>query len=289
MNELNKLKKLKDSLYVVQLVESKTDEENIYMILTYGNQGNISDYLKKNDLTSFTSVIDAFKKIFAGVDNIHKAGYVHANLKPQNILVDQDGDPIICGLDLSVEINTTGLPRGDPLYMAPEVMKSYIEGTMVEFSDLTDLYSLSVMFYEIFSGVKPYYLFGMKYNVLMNTEIYFDKDQPKQFFDFIELGIKPVSHRACFEEAQDFLKLVEIDEDDVNEESYSYKMISYADLDEKRVTIKPLGNYNIMMVYLILLCLTAYFILKYFIKFVLIFIDRMHPAKHNKEMQYLDN
>jgi serine/threonine protein kinase len=200
-NELMILQKLKNAPYVVQIIDHVETNDDTLFIITYGEQGNLENYIQKLKEIKYEDTINLFKKIFVGVDAIHKAGYVHADLKLMNIVIDSNGDPIIIDFDISVEINTISNPKGTINYMAPEILRNFILSKPVIFTPETDYYSLCVMLYEMYNKTKPYDLFEISYNTLMKSEINFFKDQPREFYIFISNGIMPASHRMTFERA----------------------------------------------------------------------------------------
>jgi serine/threonine protein kinase len=85
----------------------------------------------------------------------HEQGLVHRDIKPQNILLDEAGQPFVCdfGLALHAEDYGTGPElAGTPAYMSPEQARR--EGHRVD--RRTDVYSLGVVLYELMTGERPF-------------------------------------------------------------------------------------------------------------------------------------
>jgi eukaryotic-like serine/threonine-protein kinase len=86
----------------------------------------------------------------------HQAGVIHRDLKPANVLIDDHDSVKICDFGLSAagqgdsRVTTTGFLVGTPTYMAPE----QVRGEPVDAR--TDIYSLGVIMYEMFTGRPPY-------------------------------------------------------------------------------------------------------------------------------------
>lgn len=96
--------------------------------------------------------------IAAAVDAIHKTGGVIVDLKPQNILIAEDGTISLVDLD-SIQISNGKTvfrgPLGTPQYMPPESFKiSHDNHTVIDKS--WDHFSLAVIFYEILLGIHPH-------------------------------------------------------------------------------------------------------------------------------------
>jgi len=98
-------------------------------------------------------VIRLFQLIAQAVDAGHRAGILHRDLKPQNILVTRDGQPKVTDFGLA-EASLVGAasssPAGTPAYMAPEVLSGGRGGTAA------DQFSLAVCFHEALAGRRPY-------------------------------------------------------------------------------------------------------------------------------------
>jgi len=99
------------------------------------------------------------ERIAKGLVAAHKAGVVHRDLKPGNIMVKGDNEPVIMDFGLAHRIDSaddrltiTGTVVGTPLYMSPE----QVTGKHKEIGPATDLYSLGVILYELLTGKAPY-------------------------------------------------------------------------------------------------------------------------------------
>ncbi|MFV2059823.1 MAG: HEAT repeat domain-containing protein [Gammaproteobacteria bacterium] len=148
----------------------KVTHENvirIYDFLRLGNSNAISmeyfhshslSYEIKNKMTSdHLRMIKILLDICKGMSFAHKAKVVHRDLKPANILVDDNDIVKIVDFGLAAaasqtdsRITKSGILVGTPTYMAPEQVRDK------EIDARTDIYSLGILMYEIFTGQPPY-------------------------------------------------------------------------------------------------------------------------------------
>jgi serine/threonine protein kinase len=97
---------------------------------------------------------DLALQICSGLEEAHAQGIVHRDLKPENVMIDAQGNVKIMdfGIARSMEAGTrlTGSMVGTPAYMAPE----QVAGKPVDYR--TDIYSLGLMLYEMFTGAAAF-------------------------------------------------------------------------------------------------------------------------------------
>jgi serine/threonine protein kinase len=98
--------------------------------------------------------ISVTEQICSGLKEAHAQGIVHRDLKPENVMIDGQGNVKIMdfGIARSMESLTrlTGSMVGTPAYMAPE----QVAGKSVDYR--TDIYSLGLMLYEMFTGTQAF-------------------------------------------------------------------------------------------------------------------------------------
>ena len=182
--ELKILKKMRGAQNVSQLVKYKVDSfQNLILVLSYGDKGSLIDFLATNqDLsTNPESLIRFVSQILTGVEEIHKRGYVHTDIKMENIIVDKEGVPKIIDFDLAVKTNSRVAPRGSPSYMAPEVVLSFQNKEKREYTGAEDMYSVGVIMFIIMNERYPIEMQGFDYQKMIDTEIVFGDKEESQF------------------------------------------------------------------------------------------------------------
>jgi serine/threonine protein kinase len=97
-------------------------------------------------------------RIALAVGAMHERGVIHRDLKPGNILLRSNGEPVVMDFGLARSfggqgrLTATGAVLGTPAYMSPE----QIQGQQAELGPGTDIYSLGVMLFELLTGQLPF-------------------------------------------------------------------------------------------------------------------------------------
>ena len=147
--------------------ETSNAEDTIaYMVMEYIKGQTLAHYInstsRQKEFPPAATLVHLLTPISLAIDYAHQQGTIHRDIKPANILLDQSntkrnpmGEPILSDFGIAKLLNATsqtisGTFSGTPLYIAPE----QVQGQPV--SDRTDLYSLGVVYYEIFTGTPPF-------------------------------------------------------------------------------------------------------------------------------------
>ncbi|MEO6227608.1 MAG: serine/threonine-protein kinase [Thermomonas sp.] len=147
--------------YIARLLDAGIDREGQpYLALEYVDGEAITTYCQTRQL-ELAARIDLFRQVCDAVSHAHANLIVHRDLKPSNILVTPAGHvrlldfgiaKLLDGELLPLEQTRTGVRTFTLHYAAPEQIRGEPVTTM------TDVYSLGVVLYELFTGSKPYRL-----------------------------------------------------------------------------------------------------------------------------------
>ena len=135
-----------------------TDEEMPYFVMEF-NEGTDLESVINGESLDFNRKVDVVIQICKALAYAHKNGVIHRDIKPSNVLIDGDGNVQVLDFgiaqfygDETADAKHTqfGSIMGTPEYMSPEQRTSSVTVTA-----LSDLYSLGVLMYELFTGIKP--------------------------------------------------------------------------------------------------------------------------------------
>ena len=126
-----------------------------YITMEYVPGEDLKSFIRRAAPVSIGKSISIAKQVCEGMAEAHRLGVVHRDLKPQNIMVDEEGNARIMdfGIARSVKgkgITGAGVMIGTPEYMSPE----QVEGK--ESDQRSDIYSLGVILYEMVTGRVPF-------------------------------------------------------------------------------------------------------------------------------------
>ncbi|MEU9226507.1 Stk1 family PASTA domain-containing Ser/Thr kinase [Streptomyces massasporeus] len=139
---------------VVQVFDQGTDGSYVYLAMEYVAGCTLRDVLRERGALQPRAALDILEPVLAALGAAHRAGFVHRDMKPENVLIGDDGRVKVAdfGLVRAVDTvtNTTGTVLGTVSYLAPEQIE---DGTA---DPRVDVYACGVMLYEMLTGDKPH-------------------------------------------------------------------------------------------------------------------------------------
>ncbi|MFI1361677.1 Stk1 family PASTA domain-containing Ser/Thr kinase [Streptomyces griseochromogenes] len=139
---------------VVQVFDQGTDGSYVYLAMEYVAGCTLRDVLRERGALQPRAALDILEPVLAALGAAHRAGFVHRDMKPENVLIGDDGRVKVAdfGLVRSVDTvtSTTGAVLGTVSYLAPEQIE---QGTA---DPRVDVYACGVVLYEMLTGGKPH-------------------------------------------------------------------------------------------------------------------------------------
>jgi eukaryotic-like serine/threonine-protein kinase len=144
---------------------SETASATAYLVMEYIEGGTLADYSRNasqtGKLLSIPAIVHLFSSIGTALDFAHRQHVIHGHLKPTNILLNKQntanspiGEPMVTDFNMAKLMGPTGGNTGasnsSPFYVSPE----QVMGTPA--NELSDIYSLGMMLYEICTGTLPF-------------------------------------------------------------------------------------------------------------------------------------
>jgi serine/threonine protein kinase len=83
-----------DSPYIMKLYSFEEDEKYKYMVCEYCNGGDLLNYQakQKNKVFTLDDATLVLSEVIRGLEYLHDKGYIHRDIKPQNILIKYEGE-----------------------------------------------------------------------------------------------------------------------------------------------------------------------------------------------------
>ncbi|MDH6216420.1 beta-lactam-binding protein with PASTA domain/serine/threonine protein kinase [Streptomyces pseudovenezuelae] len=140
---------------VVQVFDQGAHGSYVYLAMEYVAGCTLRDVLRERGALQPRAALDILEPVLAALGAAHRAGFVHRDMKPENVLIGDDGRVKVAdfGLVRSVDTvtNTTGTVLGTVSYLAPEQIE---HGTA---DPRVDVYACGVVLYEMLTGERPHY------------------------------------------------------------------------------------------------------------------------------------
>lgn len=141
---------------IVQVLDYGQDEEIRYIVQEYVPGTTLKDLIVDNHGLTWDVAVPLMIQIALGLEHAHTRGIIHRDMKPQNVLITEDmtakvTDFGIARASIANTITLTGgMAFGSVHYFSPEQARG---GTV---SEVSDLYSLGLMLYEMLTGELPF-------------------------------------------------------------------------------------------------------------------------------------
>jgi eukaryotic-like serine/threonine-protein kinase len=140
---------------VVQVFDAGDEDGRPYIVMEYVPGTTLADELQRQDRLDPPQVVDLALQACGGLEHAHGSGLVHRDVKPQNLLLREDGTVKIADFGIAHAAEATRLTQvgsvlGTAAYLAPE------QAAGEPVTAAADIYSLGVVLYELLTGHKPY-------------------------------------------------------------------------------------------------------------------------------------
>jgi serine/threonine protein kinase len=141
---------------IVTVIDRGQDDDQQYIVFEYIDGESLKEFVDRTGPLPCRRAIELALQIAEALAFAHQHGLVHRDVKPQNVLITQDGDAkvtdfgIARSLDVEHGVTQTGTVLGTSNYLSPEQAR----GQAV--TPATDVYSLGVVLYEMLTAEVPF-------------------------------------------------------------------------------------------------------------------------------------
>jgi serine/threonine-protein kinase len=141
--------------YICAIADMGTAGDIEYLAMPYYAGGSLADMLSRRKTLSASSAASIAVQVACALDYAHRHGVVHRDIKPDNILFDEDGNVALTDFGIATarfhgRLTASGRAMGTPHYMSPEqAMGKLVDGR-------SDLYAVGLLLYEMLLGHPPF-------------------------------------------------------------------------------------------------------------------------------------
>jgi serine/threonine-protein kinase len=141
--------------HVCTIIDFGMTERHVYTVMPYFSRGTLGDRISGRRALPAEKVAAVGAQVASALDYAHRHGVVHRDIKPDNVLFDEDEHALVTDFGIATahfraRMTGTGHVMGTPHYMSPEQAR----GRLLD--GRSDLYTLGVVLYETLLGFVPF-------------------------------------------------------------------------------------------------------------------------------------
>ena len=140
---------------VVEMYDVGKDDENYFIVMEYIDGQTLKNLIKKRGALTLPEVIDIMLQLTSAIECAHDKYIIHRDIKPQNILMLDDGTIKVTDFGIATAINAQELTQtnsvmGSVHYLPPEMANG--SGSTIR----SDIYSMGILMFELLTGKVPF-------------------------------------------------------------------------------------------------------------------------------------
>lgn len=140
---------------IVEVYDVGEDNGQYYIVMEYIEGKHLKELLKKRGKLTISEVVDIMLQITDGLSVAHDSYIIHRDIKPQNIMIQENGVVKITDFGIAMAMNAAQLTQtnsvmGSVHYLPPEQANG--KGSTLQ----SDIYSMGILMYELLTGKLPY-------------------------------------------------------------------------------------------------------------------------------------
>ena len=140
---------------IVEVYDVGEEDGQHYIVMEYIEGKTLKQLLKKRESLTLSEVIDIMTQLTDGISHAHESYIIHRDIKPQNIMIEDDGKVKITDFGIAMALNATQLTQtnsvmGSVHYLPPE------QASGKSATIKSDIYSMGILMYELLTGNVPF-------------------------------------------------------------------------------------------------------------------------------------
>ena len=225
---------------IVEMYDVGEDNGKYYIVMEYVEGKTLKNLIKKRGALTLPEVIDIMTQLTAAISCAHDSNIIHRDIKPQNVLIKEDGIVKITDFGIAMALNSNELTQtnsvmGSVHYLPPEQANG--KGATLK----SDIYSLGIVMFELLTGMLPFKgdnaveiaIKQMKNQIPSVCEI---NEQIPQSIENIILKACAKNPKNRYNTVKEMYKDIEtcLDEDRKNEKRYVYPYLETDDIEDTK-------------------------------------------------------
>jgi serine/threonine protein kinase len=141
--------------HVAAILDEGMADDLVWLVMPYYAGGSLADLLGRQRTVAPAHAAAVAAQVAMALDYAHRHGVVHRDVKPDNVLFDEDGNAVLTDFGIATarfhgRLTATGRAMGTPHYMSPEqAMGKLVDGR-------SDVYAVGLLLYEMLTGNPPF-------------------------------------------------------------------------------------------------------------------------------------
>ena len=185
---------------IVKVYDVSFGDRLQYIVMEYVEGITLKEYIEQQKVINWKEAVHFVTQILRALQHAHDKGIVHRDIKPQNIMLLQNGnikvtDFGIARFSRSETRTMTESAIGSVHYISPEQARGEIT------DDKADLYSVGVVLYEMLTGQLPFQSDSAVSVAIMQLQS--DPKSPRELNDQIPVGLEQITMKAMQKDVRD--------------------------------------------------------------------------------------
>ncbi len=179
-----------DHPHIVKVFDFHFSDQLVFICMEFVEGITLTQFINKNHPVQAETILKIAEQLLTALNHAHSLGAIHRDIKPDNILIDNQGQVKITDFGLATIKNIARVTAqesiiGSPAYMAPEILKGE------EPTPQSDIFSLGLTLYELVAGKHPFLTPNVGQtiqNLLLKKELPLAEirpDLPTEFFKLV--------------------------------------------------------------------------------------------------------
>lgn len=140
---------------IVNIYDVGEENDIYYIVMEYVKGMTLKQYIQRNHYIPIEKTLHIMEQVTSAIDHAHQHGIIHRDIKPQNILIDENENVKITDFGIATALSATTITQtnsvlGSVHYLSPEQAR----GGMA--NKKSDIYSLGIVMFELLTGRLPF-------------------------------------------------------------------------------------------------------------------------------------